>query len=98
MPNAYLTTLAKSGESLNSQVELVEFLKPWYDIIKHVNDILLCLQKNSPVTPGLDASLDPPFKAQTKAMLKAFQTSKKLKYMDNSKLAKKTHPTALRDK
>ena len=97
MPDSCLAALAKSGGSLNSQVQLVEFLKPWYGVAKHANDILLCLQKNSLLTPGLDASLDQTYKAQKKATLKALRTSKKLKYIDDPKVAKKARLTALRD-
>lgn len=46
---------------------------------------------------GLDASLDPSFKTERKATLKVFRTFKKLKYMDDPKLAEKAHLTTLRD-
>lgn len=58
MPEACLAALAKSGGLLNTWVQLVDFLKPWCGVVKHADDILLCLQKNSPLPPGLDASLD----------------------------------------
>ena len=98
MPDACLAALAKSGESLNSRVQLVNFLKPWYGIANHADDILTCLQKNSPLPPDLDASLDLPSKAERKATLKALRTSKKLKYMDDPKVAEEARLITLRDK
>ena len=46
---------------------------------------------------SLDTSLDLLFKAETKAMLKALRTSKKLKYMDDSKVVEEARLTTLRD-
>lgn len=97
MPDACLAALAKSGGSLNTRVQLIDFLKPWCGIAKHADDILLCLQKKNPLPPGLDASLDLPSKARRKATLKAFRTSKKLKYMDDPKVAEEARLITLRD-
>lgn len=81
---------------------MVDFLKPWCSVAKHADDILLFLQKNSSLPPsldpGLDALLDLPSKAQKKTTLKALKTSKKLKYMDNPKVAEAAYLTTLRDK
>lgn len=93
-----LTVLAKSRGLLNSQVQFVNFLKSWCGIANHIDDILICLQKNSFLPPDLDTSLDLLSKAKKKAMLKAFRTSKKLKYIDNPKVAKEAHLTTLIDK
>lgn len=97
MPDVYLATLAKFEGSLNSWVQLVNFLKPWCGVANDVDDILICLQKNSLLPPSLDASLDLHSKAERKATLKTFRTFKKLKYMDDPKVAEKVHLTTLRD-
>lgn len=102
MSDICLAVLAKFGGLLITWVQLVDFLKPWCGIAKHTDNILFCLQKNSPfppsLDPGLDTSLDLPFKAQRKAMLKAFKTSKKLKYIEDPKIAKVACLTTLKDK
>lgn len=98
MPNACFTVFAKFGRLLNSQVQLVNFLKPWYGVANHTNNILICLQKKSPLPLGLDVSLDLPFKAEKKTTLKTFRISKKLKYMNNPKVAEEAYLTTLRDK
>ena len=98
MPDACLAALVKSGGLLNSWVQLVNFLKPWCAVANHADGILTCLQKNSPLSPVLDVSLDLSSKAKRKAMVKALRTSKKLKYMDDSKIAEKACLTILRDK
>lgn len=77
---------------------MVNFLKPWCGIANYVDNILIYLQKNNVLPLGLNASLDLPSKAERKATFKAFKTSKKLKYMDDPKVAKKTRLTILRDK
>ena len=71
MPKAYSAALTKFGRSLNTRVQLVDFLKPWCGVAKHADNILFCLQKNIFLPPGLDASLDLSSKAQRKATLKA---------------------------
>lgn len=58
---------------------------------------LFVCKKNSPLPLGLDISLDLPFKAERKAMLKALRTSKKLKYMDDSKVVEEARLITLRD-
>ncbi len=102
MLDACLTTFVKFGGLLNTQVQLVDFLKPWYNITKYTDDFLLCLQKNNflppSLDPGLDALLDLLSKIQKKATLKALRTTKKLKYIDNPKVDEVVRLTALRDK
>lgn len=72
-----------------------------YGITKHADDIFLCLQKNSPLplslNPGRDASLNLSSKAQRKVTLKTLKTSKKLKYMDDPKVAEVVRLTTLKD-
>ena len=77
--------------------QLIKFLRPWTGVAKHANSILFCLQNNSLSIPNLDSLLNTPTKAQKKATLKAFQTSKKLKYIDDPLVAKEACITALRD-
>lgn len=77
---------------------MVNFLKPWCSVANHIDDIFICLQKNSPLLPGLDTSLDLLSKVEKKGTLKAPRISKKLKYIDNSKVAEEAHLTTLRDK
>lgn len=95
MPDAYLAALAKLGGGLLNCAQLIDFLKPWYGVAKHADEILLCLQKNSPSTP--DVLFDVSSKAKRKATLKALRTSKKLKYMDDPQVAEEARLTTLRD-
>lgn len=96
MSDTYLVALAKLRRLIDLD-QLIEFLKPWTRMAKHANSILLCLQKNSFLIPGLDFLLNPPTKAQRKATLKVFQTSQKLKYIDDPLVVKEACITALRD-
>lgn len=77
---------------------MVHFLKPWYGIANHAKDIFFYLQKNSLLPLGLGALLDLPSKARRKAMLKTPKTFKKLKYIDDPKIAKKAYLTTLKNK
>ena len=98
IPDSCLATVAKSGGSLNLD-ELIEFLKPWHGVAKHVKDILLYLQKNSPpsnANPHLD-HLNLPSKVKQKAILQALCHFKKQKIMDNSLVAEKAQMVLLRD-
>ena len=45
MPDYCLITLAKSEELWNL-IELIKFLKPWYNISKYVQEIFQYLEKN----------------------------------------------------
>lgn len=80
MPDVCFVALAKSGKSLNTWVQLIDFLKPWYAIAKHADNILLCLQKNSllplSLDPNLDISLNLPFKTQKRPCLKLLEPLK----------------------
>lgn len=98
MLDACFAALAKSRRSLNSRVKLVNFLKPWYSIVNYINNILICLQKNSSLPLGLDVLLDLSFKTNRKTTLKALRTFKKLKYIDNPKLVEEACLTTLKDK
>ncbi len=102
MPDACFAILAISGRWLNTWIQLVDFLKPWYGIAKYADNILLCLYKNSSLPPDLDLdldiSLDLSSKAQRKATLKAHRTFKKLKYMDDPKVAEAVCLTIWRNK
>lgn len=98
MPNACLAAFAKSGGLLKSWVLMVYFLKPWYNVVNHADDIIFCLQKNSFLPPGLDSPLDLSSKTERKAIFKAYRTFKKLKYIDDPKEVEEAHLTTLRDK
>lgn len=76
---------------------MVNFLKAWCSIANHINNILICLQKNSFLPLGLNALLDLSSKTNRKTMLKALRTFKKLKYNDNPKLAEEARLTTLKD-
>lgn len=100
MSDSCLLALAKDGGLLHDIPTLLQFLKPWSQRIStYADEILLCLQKNSPL---LNAPLDPtivqPTKAERKATLKAARTSKKLKYIDDPLVAEQAWAVELRDK
>lgn len=92
-----LAVLAKSEKLVNSQFQLVDFLKPWCDVAKYTDNILFYLQKNSLLPLGFNVSLNLLSKTQKKITLKAFRTFIKLKYMNDPKVAEKAHLTTLRD-
>lgn len=96
IPDTCLVVLAKLRRLMDLD-QLIEFLRLWTRVAKHANSILFCLQKNSFLIPDLDFLLNPPTKAQRKATLKVFQTSKKLKYIDDPLVVKEACITALRD-
>lgn len=91
MSETCLMALAKQGELLQDRISLVDFLKPWYGMEDHADEILKCIQKNS------SYSTDALPKSERKATLKAAKTSKKLKYMDDPAIEEEASMTALRD-
>lgn len=95
MIDACLAALAKLGGLLNFVQQLVDFLKSWYDVQKHIYDIFFCLQKNSFSILGISFAIS--YKAQKKAIFKALRTSKNLKYMEDFQMAIKVCLTDLRD-
>lgn len=100
MSNSCLLALVKDGGLLHDIPTLLKFLKPWSQrIFTYADEILLCLQKYSPLPNGpLDPTIVQPTKAKRKAILKAARTSKKLKYMDDLLVAKQAWAVELRDK
>lgn len=78
--------LAKSGGTLVDSDSLIKFLEPWYGLDKHCTEILACL--DSTISSN---SID------RKTALKAAQTSKKIKFIDDPAIAEAARITALRD-
>lgn len=81
-----LLALAKSRSSLD-QDQLVNFLKPWYDISKHTAELFIILQKNQPYLDTQISLFELPLKLERKSALIALWTSKKVKNLDDSVLA-----------
>ena len=109
MLDSCLVALAKDGGQLQDLTSLQQFLQPWSRrIANYSEEILLCLQKNSaPQTLDSEASVASlpsdlsiirPTKTERKAILKAIQASKKLKYIDDPLVVEEAHAIALRDK
>lgn len=94
MPNICLAILAKLQGLLNF-TQLVNCLKPQYNIAKYADEIFLYLQKNSFSVPGILFAI--PFQVQIKATLKVIRTLKKLKYMDDLQIAKEVCLTGLKN-
>lgn len=67
MPENCLTAIAKSRQ-LFTLDKLIEVLKPWHRIANYTNDILIYLQKNSPLSEANPEHLDLSFKAKQKAV------------------------------
>lgn len=97
MSDTCLPALAISGGSLNHD-RLVQFLRPWPQLRKYPDQILICLQQNRPPLSSLDSHFKLPSAAERKAVLKSFRTSEMLKHMDNPAVAKEARINNLRDK
>lgn len=91
MLNNCLLTLAKNAIDLIDSESLIQFLVPWYRMEKHHLGILVCLQNTFPSSPNIA------FKLERKAVLKAVQASKKIKYMDDPVIAKAAKITTMKD-
>lgn len=78
MSDSCLLALAKDGGLLHDIPTLLQFLKPWSQRIStYADEILLCLQENSPLSNApLDPTIVQPTKAERKAVLKAARTLK----------------------
>lgn len=100
MSDSSFLVLAKDRGLLHNIPTLLQFLKPWSQRIStYADEILLCLEKNSPRSNApLNPTIVQPTKAKRKAILKAARTSKKLKYIDNPLVAKQAWAVELRDK
>lgn len=75
MSDDCLLALAKSGELLQDQASLLDFLKPWYGMAKHAEEILVCIQK----TRSHSEYPELPSKAEREAILKAERASTTIK-------------------
>lgn len=95
MPDCCLLTLAKLRELFNLDI-LIEFPEPWHGVDKYTKEILICLQKNSPLFDN-NPHFDLLFKAEQKATLQTFRNSKKQKNMDDPLIAEKAQMVSLRD-
>lgn len=75
MSDDCLLALAKSRELLQDQASRLDFLKPWYGMAKHAEEILVCIQK----TRSHSEHPELPSKAEREAILKAERASTTIK-------------------
>lgn len=93
MSDQCLLALAKEGEKLDERAKLQEFLRPWPDLEKYVDELFTCLCQSS--SHGDSNTI--PSKAQRREILKAARASKKIKFMDDPAIAEAAHITTMRD-
>lgn len=108
MPDDCVLALAKNAEDLTNLETLISFLKPWYGIAdRFAKGILVYIQKtiastlmfisNNPTSIPASSNYRVPSRAEQRAILKAAQASKRLRYLDDPVIAAASEMIARRD-
>lgn len=87
--DGWLIAFTKNANLVINEERFIQLLAPWYGIVKYYFAILACLQSTICNNNNATSMI------KQKAALKAAQASKKVKYMDNSLIAKNVKITAL---